>query len=197
VATAGPRQVLVNGADLVGRYEPQQRLSGREEHVVLGAWGDAAEGHVLQRMRSLPGWGARNTDDAPTNQPQLDLLAVDDAGTGGARLGKTSTPKRCRPNQAGELGRLDSADNEPELLSRLADRFLTRAPTDLASLRAAVERGDVVAMVQVAHRLKGAAATLGSAGMVDLCQELGRLPVPARCRPHPGCLAAWRRSSAG
>ena len=54
----------------------------------------------------------------------------------------------------------------------LVDCFLARAPADLASLGAAVERGDPTGVYHVAHRLKGAAATLGSPGMVDLCQEL-------------------------
>jgi CheY-like chemotaxis protein/HPt (histidine-containing phosphotransfer) domain-containing protein len=87
-----------------------------------------------------------------------------------------------------ELGQLGSAGNGPEFLSMLVDCFLTRAPADLASLCAAVERGDVVAMVQVAHRLKGAAATLGSAGMVDLCQELEALASAGALPPAPGLL---------
>jgi len=39
-------------------------------------------------------------------------------------------------------------------------------------LDAAVERGDAAAVGDVAHHLKGAAATLGSGGVVDLCEDL-------------------------
>lgn len=76
------------------------------------------------------------------------------------------------PDRLAELGQLDSARDGSGFLFILVDCFLTRAPADLASLRAAVQRGDATAIYHVAHRLKGAAATLGSPGMVDLCQEL-------------------------
>jgi two-component system, sensor histidine kinase and response regulator len=79
------------------------------------------------------------------------------------------------PDRLAELGQLDSAGDGSEFLCMLVDCFLTRAPADLASLRAAVERGDATAIYHVAHRLKGAAATLGSPGMVDVCQELEAL----------------------
>jgi CheY-like chemotaxis protein len=79
------------------------------------------------------------------------------------------------PDRLAELGQLDSARDGSEFLRMLVDCFLTRAPADLASLRAAVQRGDATAIYHAAHRLKGAAATLGSPGMVDVCQELEAL----------------------
>jgi CheY-like chemotaxis protein/HPt (histidine-containing phosphotransfer) domain-containing protein len=79
------------------------------------------------------------------------------------------------PDRLAELGRLDSAGNGSEFLGMLVDCFLTRAPADLARLGAAVERGDATAIYHVAHRLKGAAATIGSPGMVEVCQELEAL----------------------
>jgi HPt (histidine-containing phosphotransfer) domain-containing protein len=76
------------------------------------------------------------------------------------------------PDRLAELRQLDSAPDGSEFLCMLVDCFLTSASADLASLRAAVQRGDTTEMADLAHRLKGAAATLGSPGMVDLCQEL-------------------------
>jgi HPt (histidine-containing phosphotransfer) domain-containing protein len=76
------------------------------------------------------------------------------------------------PDRLAELGQLDSTPDGSEFLCMLVDCFLTRAPADLASLRAAVQRGDATAIYHVAHRLKGAAATIGSPGMVDACQKL-------------------------
>jgi CheY-like chemotaxis protein len=89
------------------------------------------------------------------------------------------------PDRLAELGQLDSAGDGSEFLCMLVDCFLTRAPADLASLGAAVQRGDATAIYHVAHRLKGAAATLGSPGMVNLCQELEALA-------HAGGLAPAR-----
>lgn len=95
------------------------------------------------------------------------------------------------PDRLAELGQLDSAGDGSEFLGMLVDCFLTRAPADLARLGAAVDRGDPTAIYHVAHRLKGAAATLGSPGMVDLCQELERLASTGTLAPARellGCL---------
>jgi two-component system, sensor histidine kinase and response regulator len=70
------------------------------------------------------------------------------------------------------LMELDQDGQGSRLLTRLAAAFLTGAPADLDGLRAAVERGDAAAVRDVAHHLKGAAATLGSGAVVDLCEDL-------------------------
>jgi CheY-like chemotaxis protein/HPt (histidine-containing phosphotransfer) domain-containing protein len=70
------------------------------------------------------------------------------------------------------LMELDQDGQGSRLLTRLAAAFLSGAPADLAGLRAAVERGDAAAVGNVAHHLKGAAATLGSGGVVDLCEDI-------------------------
>jgi two-component system, sensor histidine kinase and response regulator len=95
------------------------------------------------------------------------------------------------PDRLAELRLLDSAGDGSEFLRMLVDCFLTSASADLASLRAAVQRGDTTAIYHVAHRLKGAAATLGSPGMVNLCQELEELASPGALAPARellGCL---------
>ena len=38
-----------------------------------------------------------------------------------------------------------------------------------------MERGDAITAGSVAHHLKGAAATLGSPGVVDLCEDIETL----------------------
>lgn len=70
------------------------------------------------------------------------------------------------------LMELDQNGQGSRLLTRLAAAFLAGAPADLAGLRAAVDRGDAAAVGDVAHHLKGAAATLGSGAVVDLCEGL-------------------------
>jgi two-component system, sensor histidine kinase and response regulator len=70
------------------------------------------------------------------------------------------------------LTELDQDGQGSRLLTRLAAAFLSGAPADLAGLRAAVERGDAAAVGDVAHHLKGAAATLGSGAVVGLCEDL-------------------------
>jgi two-component system, sensor histidine kinase and response regulator len=70
------------------------------------------------------------------------------------------------------LMELDQDGQGSRLLTRLAAAFLSGAPADLAGLRAAVARGDAAAVGDVAHHLKGAAATLGSGAVVDLCEDL-------------------------
>jgi HPt (histidine-containing phosphotransfer) domain-containing protein len=71
-----------------------------------------------------------------------------------------------------ELGRLDTTGNGPALVARLLEGFLAWIPIDLADLRAAIDHGDAAQALRVTHRLKGAAATVGSSGMVSLCEQL-------------------------
>ncbi len=95
------------------------------------------------------------------------------------------------PGRLAELGQLDPAGNGSAFLRMVVDCFLTSAPADLARLHAAVERGDTPTVYRVAHRLKGAAATLGSRGMVDMCQELEALASAGALAPARellGCL---------
>jgi CheY-like chemotaxis protein len=70
-----------------------------------------------------------------------------------------------------ELGRLD-ATGTAVLIGRLVECFLDRIPVDLADLRAALDQGDAARVTRIAHRLKGAAGTVGSSGMVILCEQL-------------------------
>jgi two-component system sensor histidine kinase/response regulator len=70
-----------------------------------------------------------------------------------------------------ELGRLDTTGSAA-LVGRLVECFLDRIPVDLADLRAALDEGDAARVTRIAHRLKGAAGTVGSSGMVDLCEQL-------------------------
>ena len=78
-----------------------------------------------------------------------------------------------------ELGRLD-ATGTAVLVSRLVECFLDRIPIDLAELRVALDQGDAARVAQIAHRLRGAAGTVGSSGMVSLCEQL---EVLAHTRP--------------
>jgi two-component system sensor histidine kinase/response regulator len=82
-------------------------------------------------------------------------------------------------DQLAALMELDEDGQGSSLLTRLAAAFLTGAPADLAGLRAAVARGDAAvargdaaAVGDVAHHLKGAAATLGSGAVVGLCEDI-------------------------
>jgi CheY-like chemotaxis protein/HPt (histidine-containing phosphotransfer) domain-containing protein len=71
-----------------------------------------------------------------------------------------------------ELGRLDAMGNGAALVSRLVECFLDRIPVDLADLRAALDQDDAARVARIAHRLRGAAGTVGSSGMVALCEQL-------------------------
>jgi HPt (histidine-containing phosphotransfer) domain-containing protein len=94
------------------------------------------------------------------------------------------------PDRLAELGELDSSGNGSALFGTLVDCFLASGPADLADLRAAIQRGDATAVEHVAHRLKGAAGTLGSAGLVRLCQELEALASAGGLPPTGDLL--WR-----
>jgi two-component system, sensor histidine kinase and response regulator len=92
-------------------------------------------------------------------------------GRWAARLA-ASTGEVLDRRRLAELGGLDPAGNGPALIGRLLESFLARIPVDLADLRTAFHHGDSARALRVAHRLKGAAATVGSSGMVSLCEQL-------------------------
>jgi hypothetical protein len=48
--------------------------------VARGGMGDAAERWIIERIRSLPGWNAHNTNETRANQPGFDVLAVNAVG---------------------------------------------------------------------------------------------------------------------
>ena len=48
--------------------------------MARGGMGQAAESHVVDRIRSLPGWEALNANSVRVNQPGFDVLAVSVAG---------------------------------------------------------------------------------------------------------------------
>jgi two-component system, sensor histidine kinase and response regulator len=86
-------------------------------------------------------------------------------------------------NRLTELGGLHAIGNGAALVGELIECFVVGIPVDLADLRAAVHHRDAVGVARIAHRLRGAAGTIGSSGMASLCEQLevrartGALPV--------------------
>jgi two-component system, sensor histidine kinase and response regulator len=76
------------------------------------------------------------------------------------------------PNRLAELGMLEATHNGTVLIDSLVEHLLARIPIDLADLRSALDQGDATGVTRITHRLKGAAATVGSSGMVNLCEHL-------------------------
>jgi two-component system, sensor histidine kinase and response regulator len=95
-----------------------------------------------------------------------------------------------------ELGGLDTTGNGPALVGELIERFVTSIPVDLADLRVAVHDRDAIEVTLIAHRLKGAAGTIGCSGMVGLCEQLElRALAPGLYHPLATSSPSWSRSS--
>ena len=58
------------------------------------------------------------------------------------------------------------------VLGELLNAFLGAVPGRLEALDRAVAAGDLRAMADQAHSLRGSAASFGARGMADLCREL-------------------------
>ncbi len=67
-----------------------------------------------------------------------------------------------------ELG----GDDDPGLLTELIDLFLADAPTYLAALSEALQRGDATGLEQAAHTLKSSSANIGAVQLSEFCKEL-------------------------
>ena len=75
-------------------------------------------------------------------------------------------------NRLTELGGLHAIGSGAALVGELIECFVVSIPVDLADLRAAVHHRDAVGVARIAHRLRGAAGTVGSSGMASLCEQL-------------------------
>jgi PAS domain S-box-containing protein len=126
---------------------------------------------------------------------------------------------RCRPRRAEStldpgtleqlVASLGGGDEGREAVASLIDAFLDDGAAQVATLRAAVERGDADEAHRAAHTLKSNAATFGARSFSELCRELealGRQGQLEAARPLlsqaeeqwervRGALAAARRES--
>jgi CheY-like chemotaxis protein len=82
-----------------------------------------------------------------------------------------------RPRQRG--GRFDAAAlsdiGDPETEAALVSMFLEQAARRLPELRQAIDGADAERLAELAHGLKGTAATVGARGVSELCDALGQL----------------------
>ena len=96
------------------------------------------------------------------------------------RHGKTRTMTRATPaaspavdpevlESLRELG-VDSGD--PAVFEGIVEAFLSGARESCAALQAAFAAGDAGTMAQVAHRLRGGAATMGANPLADIARRL-------------------------
>lgn len=74
-----------------------------------------------------------------------------------------------------DMGQLDGLrelaedSGDPDFLARFVDRYLEDAEAQLIQLLQAAARGDAPAVVEAAHALKGASATMGAVVMASAC----------------------------
>lgn len=60
----------------------------------------------------------------------------------------------------------------PAILPRLISMFDSTTPGMLADIRQHADNGDLPAMGQAAHKLKGSCSSMGAVHMANLCKEL-------------------------
>jgi HPt (histidine-containing phosphotransfer) domain-containing protein len=83
----------------------------------------------------------------------------------------TEPPTILDPDQLAVL-RSIGPDDGRGLLPAVAESFIAQAPQLLAQLRRASGEDDRAEMREVAHQLKGVAASAGAFGVTAVCQEL-------------------------
>jgi signal transduction histidine kinase/DNA-binding response OmpR family regulator/HPt (histidine-containing phosphotransfer) domain-containing protein len=82
----------------------------------------------------------------------------------------TSSPPLLDPAAIDNLRQM--VGGEPEYLAELIDSFLEDAPTLLANMRGAIEKGDAAALRLNAHSLKSNTADFGAKELSELCKEM-------------------------
>jgi HPt (histidine-containing phosphotransfer) domain-containing protein len=71
-----------------------------------------------------------------------------------------------------ELRELTSFDKDPRRFNSLITAFLDSLDPQIASMRATLEKGDTAELADLAHGLKGAAASIGAIYLAHLCAGL-------------------------
>jgi HPt (histidine-containing phosphotransfer) domain-containing protein len=75
-----------------------------------------------------------------------------------------------------DTGALDelraSVGDDPEFFAEIVGDFLTEAPDQLDTLRAALASGDATGAARAAHTLKGTSRTFGARDLATLCQQV-------------------------
>jgi HPt (histidine-containing phosphotransfer) domain-containing protein len=74
------------------------------------------------------------------------------------------------------LDDLRVAMGSDDLVVDIIEAFLTGTPGQIDSLVEAGQRGDLPAVVTLAHLIKGSALTFGAVRVVELCQALESAP---------------------
>ncbi len=103
----------------------------------------------------------------------VDIATLDDALSAFARPGPEGAVIDVRRLSA--LRRL-GPDDGWGLLPTMTEVFLAECPGSLAAMRSAIGSGDLQALAQAAHGLKGAAATMGAEKVAALCERLESAP---------------------
>jgi two-component system, sensor histidine kinase and response regulator len=78
------------------------------------------------------------------------------------------------PNVIARLRGLADA-TDPSLLTRIFHLFLSDTPERITTLRKAAATGDTAGLSKAAHSLRGACASIGVMGMVEICKTLESL----------------------
>jgi HPt (histidine-containing phosphotransfer) domain-containing protein len=93
--------------------------------------------------------------------------------------GSTHLQQRERPERAEDVfdvsKALEMVGDDRELLVELADLLLQSVPEHLGRIRKAISSGDMRALEQSAHSLKGAAGNFGAARFVAAADRLERI----------------------
>ena len=70
---------------------------------------------------------------------------------------------------------LERVGGDEELLKEIAGLFLVDAPKSVASIRAAIDKSDAMALQRSAHSLKGSVANFGAEEAVEAAFQLEKM----------------------
>ena len=157
-----------------------RRRQGQARIPIIAMTADAVRG---DRQRCLEA-GMDDYIAKPVRLEDVDAALARWVGqTGGGDTGPAAADGPGEPTTDGVvdhdrlavLGRMGPADGA--LLARTVEAFLSEAPATIATLVEAVNGGNASGLRQGAHRLRGAAATVGATDLAARCsklEELGR-----------------------
>lgn len=163
---------VMNGVELTRAIRRSEQEQGLEHTVIIGLTADAQPEEIEQCINA----GMNDCLIKPIGLDELDarLLALHQdwevESEGPAILLPLLAPALPRLLDLGPLELLINSD--PVKLREILDELIANNRKDCQSLRALLDKGETEALMELAHRIKGAARVVTGEQLVESCRRL-------------------------
>ncbi|MCO7580379.1 MULTISPECIES: transporter substrate-binding domain-containing protein [Pseudomonas chlororaphis group] len=164
---------VMNGVDLARTIRRAEQIQGTETTVIIGLTADAQPEEIDQCIQA----GMNDCLIKPLALDALDarLLALQPGAEFITFEDSQSEPPpiATEATQLIDLGHLETlVSSEPTKLQQILDALINSNREDSLALKEYLLQGDTSQLIELAHRIKGAARVVKAEQLVECCQQL-------------------------